>query len=517
MNYPDRCRIAPWNHQVVGTAALLERPAFILMDDVGVGKSKQLTDATCIVFNDLREIDTLLVVSPGFARSVWASPDPLLGEFAKHAWDNIPYELTEYSAKRARLPERQAGRLDVVVTNYEFIRRLEKGKQTHPKPWPKNKVWPRLEPLYEWAKTRRTWLVLDESWAVENPHADQTVACYLLRQACQRVTLLNGTPGSPDRLFSQFQILDPRILECENWYQFRGRYCVMGVATKENPYGDKKIVAYQNVEDFERRTKPYGLRREAKDCLDLPELLPPSTLEARLTPKTWAVYTSMRDEMVAWLSSEEATIANQAGTKALRLAQILAGFVGGVQDMGDVDLFSGPPSSDIREIGREKLNVVLDYIAAQDLNKVVVWCRFRAEMARMAEELKRLGRVVHLLQGQQPADERNAAKRAFAPGTDDTRAAVLVGHPAAGGAGLNFSAASVAIYATNPWSIKDRKQSEGRIQRPGQVNRARFVDVVAVGPKGQKTVDHGVLKALRSGEDIAMWTAAIWRQVLTEE
>jgi hypothetical protein len=138
-------------------------------------------------------------------------------------------------------------------------------------------------------------------------------------------------------------------------------------------------------------------------------------------------------------------------------------------------------------------------------------------MHRLAETLRGLDREVHLLMGQQPADERDAAKRAFAPGSDAPRGACLVGHPAAGGAGLNFAAASTAIYVTNPWSWKDRKQSEGRINRPGQTSPVRFVDVVAVGPAGQKTVDHSILRALREHDDIANWTADTWRHALTAE
>jgi len=40
------------------------------------------------------------------------------------------------------------------------------------------------------------------------------------------------------------------------------------------------------------------------------------------------------------------------------------------------------------------------------------------------------------------------------------------------------------------------------------------VDVVAVGPDGQETIDHHQLRAVHANEDITKWTAANWRAAL---
>ena len=499
IGYPDRCVVPPWEHQLEGTRLLIERPAFILWDDVGLGKSKQTVDAICELY--LRGvINAVVVVTPGFARSVWASPDPLLGEFAKHVWRGLPYLIHEYSAKNKWNPTRSVttDALEVVVTNYELIRRKE-----------------RLAPLRKWAGARKTWLVLDESWSIENPQATQSRASFLLRTECQRITLLNGTPGAPERLFTQFQILDTAILNVKNYFHFRSRYLVMG------GFENREVVDYQRMDDFHARTKDYAIRREGV-LLGLPSRMPPITVDAALTEKEWSIYVQMRDELVAWLDANqhEASVAMQAGVRTLRLCQILAGFVGGVQtvDPEGLDLFSETPTSEVREVGRAKLDAVLAYLAATDLQKVILWCAFKPEMDRLGAELTKAGWVVHYLRGDQKADEREASKRAFAPGApNDGRRTAMVGHPRAGGAGLNFSAASMAIHVTNGWSWRNRHQADGRIDRPGQEQRPRFVDVVASGPKGQKTVDHGIAAALRSNSDTAVWTAGMWRKVLTDE
>jgi SNF2 family DNA or RNA helicase len=494
-----QCPVAPWDHQKEGVTTLLREPAFLLLDDVGLGKSLQVVASICEAFRR-GEIDTAIIVCPAFVRSVWASPDPLLGEFAKHAWPSVPYEVHEFASRSRTLPPHREASLQVVVTNYEFLRVAERDKRPV--------SFPHLKTLSQWAAKRKAWLVADESWAVKSPTSKQSKAVYLLRQVCPRVTLLNGTPGAPEELFTQFQILDSGILGVQNFYHFRAKYCVLG-----GPF--KKIVGYQNMEDFKARTARYAMRREAEDCLDLPEKLPPSTIEAQLTPQTWAVYTQMRDELLAWLESGDVSVAAQAGVRSLRLSQILAGFLGGFEDGEADDLFKQAAGT-TREVGREKLDAVLDYLSAQRLHKVVVWTRFRPEAARMAAELSKV-RPAYLLVGQQDPAERLAAQRAFAPGSDNTEAAALIGHPAAGGAGINLSGASTAVYASQGWSLKDRLQSEGRIHRPGQTKPTRFVDVVATGPQGQRTIDHAIVKALRQKNDVATWTAENWKQILSEE
>ncbi len=518
MKYPDSCRTPPWPHQQEGTLALLQQPAFALLDDVGYGKSKQVVDAICAAFvPPWQWIDSVIIVAPGSVRSVWASTDPALGQLPVHMWDGVDYTIHEYSAdnKHAKkLPA--AGRtLDFVVTNYEYIRRWEDPRKRLDRDAVlRGAGFPHLAPLIAWARQRRTWLVLDESWAVSNPQADQTRACYLLRQACLRVTLLNGTPGKIEKLFAQFQILDENILGLKSFAQCREKYLVMGgyVLNKGTRFQrGAEVVGYRNKDEWDAKTRPYALRRD--EGLGLPPVLPPLTLEARLSQNEWRAYRQMRDEMVATLDDGSQAVARQAGVKALRLSQILAGYVGGVvEDTAD---HVGCPLT-TREIGKAKLTAVMDWATAHELHRLVLWCKFRAEMARFGEAFEKRGLLVHYLRGQQAPDDRAAALRAFAPRTTEARPAVLVGHPAAGGAGVNLASASVAVY-TAPFGLKDLLQSRGRLNRPGQTKPVRFVFVQAVGPSGQRTVDHALFEACRNDEDIATWTSAHWRRALLEE
>jgi hypothetical protein len=497
---------------------------FVLFDEVGAGKTKQVIDAAQILWTGLgeiapRTIDTVVVIAPGYARSTWADEDPVLGEVAKHAWDMVPNVIHEYHKHYDTL-RFHPNALNWVVSNYEFIRRDQ-----------------RRNDLIRQLRGRRTWLVLDESWSVQGA-SDQMRACRLLRvRRADRVTELNGTPlsdGKPENLYYPAMIGDPDILGVRTRTEFRAKFCIMG------GYMNKKAIAYQNLDEFNARLAPYILSRRTRDCFDLPPMLDPIIVEARLTPATWALYTQQRDDMVTWLGSQ-VSISKHAIVKMLRLTQITSGFLGGLEEMlpdapvaaptdpmpqwlrtatGLVEdapppMSSGPGPS-TREIGREKLDATLHWLDtfATPPHKLLVWCKFTAELERMTRALEKIYPVVANLRGGQSAEDREAAKALLAPNGDPRQGAV-VGNPKAGGASLNFSAANIAVYVSRGPALIERTQTIGRIERPGATQPMLIVDVVATGPRGQKTVDHGMLKALRNKEDMARWTVAQWRALLT--
>ena len=60
-------------------------------------------------------------------------------------------------------------------------------------------------------------------------------------------------------------------------------------------------------------------------------------------------------------------------------------------------------------------------------------------------------------------------------------------------------------------------QTLDRVYGPGMTTPVAYYSIVAVGPRGQRTVDHDVLAARLAGEDVAQRTAAAWVRALIEE
>lgn len=508
-----------FGHQKLGVEKLVTHSAFFLADEMGAGKTCQTIYAACVLWEQ-GLVDRVVVVTPAVVRSVWF--DAELGELKKHLWPDVPALITEYHQKRRQWksgPDAKH-RLRWVVTNYDFIRQDE-----------------RREELQQYCN-ERTLLVLDESSKVKNHRAAQTKACKKLRKACGRVLLLNGTPiaNNPGDLYAQADIIDPKIFDCKNFFQFRARYARMG------GYLGRQIVGWHDVEDIQRRLAPFILRRLKEDCLDLPPKLPSVPLLVPLTEKTWKTYKSMRDEFLTWLDDTTVATASQAGVKAMRLAQICAGFVGGIE--------ASPPGPDDRpewlplepvtvsipewggsvqihtevaEVGREKLDLFLswlgDQLDADPSAKILVLCRFRPELARMANEIgEKFPQVeVGRIHGQQKEKDRDHAKALLDPRRAPKGPAVVVGITSSGSLGLTLTAAHTVIYTSNDYSYYVRKQSEDRVHRPGQTYPVSYFDVIATGPAGQQTVDHIIHQALTKKEDLATWTCAAWRNALRDQ
>lgn len=319
----SRCRLTPFAHQREDVQALIDHPWFFVASEMRTGKSKIVVDAAQYLF-EMNIIDRMIIIAPAPVRDVWFSDD--FGELKKHLWLDTKAEIREFHARNRLWTngtiESTDRRLQVLISNYEFLRAKA-----------------RLNQLLLFA-TPKTLLVLDESALIKNWEAQQTKACRILRAQCGRVVLLNGTPifHSPMDLFAQGNMLHHSVLDCKYITQYKARYAlqepILGYGGKPltDPRGKaiQKVSGWTNLEDLRKRFAPVTVRRLQKECLDLPPKLDTVILTAELST-SWPAYKEMRDNLVVWLRSNVAT-ASTAAIKALRLAQITSGFLGGIED-----------------------------------------------------------------------------------------------------------------------------------------------------------------------------------------
>lgn len=174
-------------------------------------------------------------------------------------------------------------------------------------------------------------------------------------------------------------------------------------------------------------------------------------------------------------------------------------------------------------VGREKLDVLLWFMERQleaDPNaKVVAWSRFRAEARRAYDEvLKRWPHVeAAMLFGGQTKADRLRALSLLHPDTAPRGPAFVSGIEGTGSFGLNMTASHTCITLSSGYSPGRSLQTLDRVYGPGQQNPIAYYNVIAVGPKGQRTIDHDILQARLAGEDVATRTAAAWVRALREE
>jgi SNF2-related domain len=502
---PSRARVPLFKHQIEDVQKMLQIPNLLNGSQMGTAKTATTINAACALY-EAKEIHVVVVVAPAQCKSVWLDPD--LGELQKHLW--VVSNITHYHGPNRRISF-DVNFLNWVVCSYEFLRQDQSLKDL-------------IKAIQGW----RTMLVCDESIFVSNPKAIQTRHIWELskQKSCVRKYEMNGTPhgGRIEQTYAQFKILNPNILDLANYGHFKARYCVLG------GHNNKQVVAYKNQEDYIRRTSPFVIRHLKKDCLDLPEKLY-TFLTVPLTEESWKRYKQMRDEMVAWLGST-ACLVQHAPVKALRLSQLCAGFLGGVQDIDPeewslygIDEASQPivaASSEKRTevVSTEKLDFTLGWLKQRfeenQQFRVAVWCRFRLELARYQEEIARQFPQIKIvvLQGGQSTEERRATKHEMEIGTG---ACVMLGNQQAGGFGISGVSIPYVFYASCGYSLIQRLQGEDRFHRSGTKTNVFYTDLLAVGPGGQQTIDAKVHRALRKNEDLLSWTTEEWRKALEEE
>lgn len=498
---PTRFKTMPFKHQLEGIKALVRYPSFALFDEMGAGKSKQVIDSACALFA-AGHITTVIIVAPAAVRCVWLDKD--IGEIKKHDW--VKSIVFEFHSKLKKVWENDTGKegpiLTWAVTNYEFLR---SEKQLN-----------RLKDLL----FGNVMLVLDESSYIKNRSSAQTEAIAELRSKCTRCVLLNGTPvtDSPLDLWAQMLVLDRTILgkKYKNYYHFRNSFAVMG------GWNFKQVIKWKNLERLSEIISPYVLRRLKKDCLDLPEKLY-THREVALTEESWKRYQELKKDFVMTLDSGDKLLEPNAAVRLMRLAQLTSGHLGsvlsgqslrvGIEDENPNDIMT----LDYTDFSSEKLDWCVEYLQECTSNAIIVWCRWRRERERLVASLReKCGNIcIHELYGGQSKNARQTAVNAFS--TNNNQRRILVAQPHAGGHGLNLIAATNVVYLSNDFSLGIRLQSEDRCHRPGQLAAVTYVDCLATGPRGQKTVDHAIVKALRLKEDLAQWTTSRWRKELSDD
>ena len=478
---PTRCKWKPAPEQREGTRALLKFPYFAIFDEPGAGKSKQVIDAACVLY-EAGIIDTVVILCPSQVKPTWADRD--FGQIQEHAW--VQSTVSEMSLTRPLLTRPKASLLWAVI-GFEYMIRHEKE-------------------ISEQLEGRKILMVADESIKIATYSTHTTkVATRLADKHADRTCILNGTPGDMEKAFSQYRFLSSEFWPYENYFHYRAHFCVMGGPKIGGQY--RKIVAFKHKDEFDRITVPYTLRR------DKPASIPKKTynlLSCTLSAGTWKTYTSMRKDMIAWLD-KNASIAQQAVTRGLRLSQITSGFLGGVEDLENNVV-------ECKELSCEKTEAFIEWIKSRYESKpelrFLVWCRFRPEIERLGRLLLAENiRVRYLVGGQSKADRHDSIEE-FTSGQE---ACVLIGQAQAGGLGLNLPSADEEVFLSNDYNVITRLQAEDRPHRRGRTKELPVHDMLAYGPDGQKTIDHAILKALRDGVDLFKWTAQNWRAALSED
>jgi hypothetical protein len=503
--------MVPYDHQRKGIEKLLVSPRYALWWEMRLGKTSAIINTACFLYQT-GLLDAVVIGCPAQVKAVWGHKE--IGEIQKHCFE--PYKLIELSSANSDYADMLAQatkELLFMTVSHEYLR----GEDSHG-------GFPRVADIKKATLGKKIWVVLDEAAAFSNWKSLQTKSAMDLMAKLQpdRRTLLDGTPlsNSPICQYSKFGLLGKDILGYDSFYHYRAvhqitqpnKFAFKIIKDKagnviSNKGSGKKYIGFQRQELIDRKVRPYCEYLESADALDMPEKVF-SFLTVALDRPAWRRYCEFRDEMITQLDSGVLS-AQHASVKVLRLAQLCAGFAGGVEN-------SLTGEAETIEISCEATKAILEWLTRryeEDPNfKCVVWCRWRSEIERLARLATKLPTKVSVVYGAKKDynDELHPDSQYLGP-------LLLIAQPQALRYGVNLSRAGTEVYLSQDYNLITRAQSIERLQAPNGRSTTLVLEVLVTGPNGQRTVTWDIKRTLEQKEEITRRTANEWKIVLEKE
>lgn len=457
-----------WEHQKrtvdLALSRAREQKGLALFFEQGTGKTRTALEIlTGLYRQDSRLLRTFIVCPIVVVRN-WQNeikkytviPEPLV----------VPLTGTGHQRAESFRKYVLEGGSNIVITNYESLLMKD------------------LQPLlWQW---QPEVLIVDESQKVKSLQAKRTKELLRLSRTGRYKYLLSGTPvlNSPMDLFSQYLVMDDGATFGSNFYAFRARYF------RDANAGMPAHIKFPNwkikegsVEEINRLVNETSVRVTKDECLDLPPLVK-QVFHVEQTSEQRRAYEEMKKSFITFIK-DKACVAQLALTKALRLQQIVSGFIK-LEDGSEVDFKENP-----------RLKALEDLLTDLTPNhKVIVWAVFKQNYREIAKLCAKLGTPYVEVHGDVGQKERDAAIESFCT-KNEIR--VFIGNPAAAGVGINLTVSDYSIYYSRNFSLEADLQSEARNHRGGSEvhNKITRIDLVTPG-----TIDELVLQKLANKEEI---------------
>lgn len=340
----------------------------------------------------------------------------------------------------------------------------------------------------------RVKVTIDESHRIMTPGS---VCARRLREWSDKIEIRRIMTATPtgnglEDLYSQYRFLDPKILDCSTFAEFKAMF--VHEVLLEGTRNIKKITGYKNVKYLNKRIAPYTF--VAKKPEGLPKQMwvdHPTTM----SEEQWTHYNEIKHDYQTQLRSGHWVVGELAIVRLKRLQQIVTGHL---------------PIIDPEDERKTRRVLPLDCPRVMDTidvvrgcpEKVIVWAQERYEVERLTSVLGAAGvGAVMYYGGIKKGPLRDANLDQF---ENDPDTKVLVANDAVGGTGLTIvgKIAPVIdqIFYSHTWSRLLREQCEGRNHRSDikafGVEQCTYHDMIAYG-----TTDVRIRRRVKQKNDLA--------------
>ena len=472
MSEPITFKIRPYDWQLACIQRTEHMDNFAIFAEQGTGKTCALINAYRLKCKKRNRLLRTLVLAPLVTLKNWRR------EFEAHSHINrremiILKGTSKQKEKLFRDGTANGRKNKIIITNYETVISKTVGPL-----------------LLDYAPE---FLCLDEAHYVKSHNSKRSKAIANIADRALFKFLLTGTPILNDvsDLFMPFRIMDGGKTFGNNFYVFRSKYMMdknQAWAHSQNHF-PKYVSNPDKMEELNTKIYDKAVRVLKKDCLDLPPLIR-QQMAVPMSPEQAKAYKEMHRDFVTFVNEQsgkpQAVVAQLAITKALRLQQIVTGYV--LDEDGKVYEFKKNPRLDLVE---ELLGQIIQE------HKVILWCSFKHNYKQLGDLCTKMGIPHVFLTGDQSLDQKDESIQSF---ENSPKTRVIIANRRAGGIGVNLVAASYSIVYSRNFSLGEELQSEARNYRGGSQVHEKIVkiDICA-----EETVDEAITTALASKQDIS--------------
>lgn len=425
----------PFAHQIDGVRFGLNKKKFLLCDDQGLGKTKQIIDFVgCLEKTDTIN-KVLIVCGVNSLKYNWQSEISIHSDekgwvlgtrFRKTTGKAYEGNTKNKLEDLDNLPDCR-----YIITNIETLRAgAEKISKT-------KYHFPIAEKLQELCKNGTISVIaFDECHKSKEPTSLQSRA--MINVTAKYMVAMSGTPlmNNPLDLYFPMKWLG---YENHSFYQFKQHYCTLG------GWGGSQVVGYKNLEEIRAMMDNIMLRRLKTEVLDLPEKI--RKIEyVDMTPKQNQIYKEVYNGVLSDL--QKIKFSNNPLSMMIRLRQATG--------------WTGIISNTVQESAKmdRMIELVQEIVASGQ--KAIIFSNWESMTEVAREKLKSYHPAY--ITGATKADERMKEVERF---QTDNNCKVIIGTIGAMGTGLTLTAAQNVIFLDSPWNMALKAQAEDRAHRIG--------------------------------------------------
>lgn len=450
----------PYKHQMEGVIYGLEHESFLLGDDQGLGKTKEIIDiAMCRKQTDGLK-HCLIICGINGNKYNWA--DEVKIHSREDSWilgtrftKRPPIKMIEGSTKDKMEDLNNIPHQFFWITNIETLRggsfKEKQGKRTVIR-------FPIAEKIQELCDRGIIGMIaFDEAHKAKNPDSQQGKA--LLSIDCKGPKIpMSGTfvLNNPLDLYLPLKWAG---FETHSFYAYKQHYCTMG------GFGGKEIVGYKNLDELRSMVSKVMLRRVKGDVLDLPPKV--HTIEwVDAYPEQKSLYKDVRDQVRD--NIDKVKVHPDPLSEMLRLRQV-TGYPGILSST----VTKSAKMDRMEELVEEEVSVG---------GKAIIFSNWSEMTNVIRHKLKKYNPAY--ITGEVGSVQRMEEKDRF---QNDPNCKVMIGTIGALGTGFTLTTAQLVIFVDEPWNRGIKDQAEDRAHRIGTRGTVRVVTILT-----RDTVDEGV-------------------------